>query len=98
MATFPPDVSNLVENGTQLFFISSESDPVGVATLRNVSLTMKSGEIGYAVSQDYQNRGVATEVVKTFVRKIFLETELRRLMAYIAKKIWLLSGPSNIFS
>lgn len=85
MIDFSSDLSKLIENGTHIFFIRAAKEPVGVVTVRNVSLSMKYAEIGYSLSQAHQNQGIGTKAVAALVEKVFAETDLRRLTAYIAE-------------
>jgi RimJ/RimL family protein N-acetyltransferase/catechol 2,3-dioxygenase-like lactoylglutathione lyase family enzyme len=70
------------------FFIRSSEQLVGTATLKNISHMMMSGEIGYGLGQDFQGQGIGTIAVQQFVDKIFAETQLRRLYAYVAADNW----------
>ncbi len=42
-------------------------------------------EIGYDVGQEFQGRGIGTEAIIHLVAKIFTETSIRRLLAYVAE-------------
>jgi ribosomal-protein-serine acetyltransferase len=68
------------------FLVQWENQIVGAVNLRNISHTMKYGEIGYGVGEEFQGKGIGTESISQFVLKIFKETELRRLFAYVAEE------------
>ena len=67
------------------FFVSWQGKIIGNVSLKNISHMMMYGEIGFGLAQDYQGKGLGTRVVRQFVEKIFLETGLRRLIAYVAE-------------
>lgn len=79
------DLSDLKSAEDFQLFIRWEHNIVGAVNLRNISHTMKYGEIGYGVGEEYQGKGIGTEAIRQFVLKIFNETDLRRLFAYVAE-------------
>src|SRR5215467_10922392 len=62
------------------FFVSWQGNIVGNVSLKNISHMMMYGEIGFGLAQDHQGKGLGTQAVRRFVEKIFLETDLRRLI------------------
>jgi [ribosomal protein S5]-alanine N-acetyltransferase len=56
---------------------------VGNINLKNISLMMQHGELGYTVGEKFQGRGIGTLMVKEMCLKIFRETEMRKLFAYV---------------
>jgi predicted enzyme related to lactoylglutathione lyase len=46
---------------------------------------MRYGEIAYEVGEVYHGRGIGTKAVRKFVDKVFAETALRRIVAYVAE-------------
>lgn len=85
MALMSSDLSNLKAADEFQFFIQHETKLVGTLSLKNISHMMMYGEIGYDVGQEFQGQGIATEAVRQFVAKIFSETSIRRLVAYVAE-------------
>jgi len=67
------------------FFVSWRGEIIGNVSLKNISHMMMYGEIGFGLGQDYQGKGLGTQVVRKFIEKIFWETDLRRLIAYVAQ-------------
>ncbi len=65
------------------WFISAEGQVVGAVSLKNISHSMGYGEIGYGLAESHHGKGIATAAVKLLVEKIFRETNLRRLLAYV---------------
>lgn len=93
-AMFAEEVKQMLSSqGTELgqlrayesyrWFISVDSQIVGAVSLKNISHSMGYGEIGYGVSESHHGKGIATAAVKLLVEKIFRETALRRLLAYV---------------
>jgi ribosomal-protein-alanine N-acetyltransferase len=83
----------LAEAGTDLsmlgkyerfsWFISVDGIAVGVLSLKNISHSMSYAEIGYSVTESHQGKGIATAAARLMVDKIFAESKLRRLFAYV---------------
>jgi [ribosomal protein S5]-alanine N-acetyltransferase len=65
------------------WFVLRGADLVGHVSLGNVNQTMKFAEIAYAIDEVYQNQGIATAVLPIFVKKVFGETDLRKLIAHV---------------
>jgi len=65
------------------WFIRVEGRVAGSVSLKNVSPSMGYGEIGYGVGAAHQRKGIGTAAVKLLVEKVFSESALRRLMAYV---------------
>jgi len=78
------DLSSLQGAKEFQFFVRHESEIVGVVGLVNISHMMMYGEIGYSFVERFHGRGIGTAAVSALVSKIFRETEMRRLMAYVA--------------
>ncbi|HEY8269858.1 MAG TPA: GNAT family protein [Pseudobdellovibrionaceae bacterium] len=85
MQSCSSDLSNLKAAEEFQFFIQWTGQLVGTVSLKNVSFMMSYGEIGYGVGEEYQGKGIGSEGIRTFVSKIFSETSLRRLFAYVAE-------------
>jgi RimJ/RimL family protein N-acetyltransferase len=65
------------------WFISAEGQVVGAVSLKNISHSMGYGEIGYGLAESHHGKGIATAAVSLLLGKIFRETNLRRLLAYV---------------
>jgi ribosomal-protein-alanine N-acetyltransferase len=65
------------------WFISVDGQVVGAVSLKNISHSMGYGEIGYGLAESHHGKGIATAAVRLLVEKIFRETNLRRLLAYV---------------
>ena len=65
------------------WFISFDGQIVGTVSLKNISHSMGYGEIGYGLSESHHGKGIATAAVRLLVDKVFAETNLRRLVAYV---------------
>lgn len=78
------DLSDLKAAPSFMFFACLDSQPVGTLSLKNISPMMGLGELGYGIDEPFHGRGIGTRALRMFVEKIFSETDLRRLFAYIA--------------
>src|SRR5215469_4847594 len=76
-------LSDLKKFESYRWFISVEREIVGAVSLKNISHSMGYAEIGYGVAASHHGRGIATAAVRLLVEKIFRETDLRRLLAYV---------------
>jgi [ribosomal protein S5]-alanine N-acetyltransferase len=65
------------------WFVEAEGEVVGNVSLKNINTTMYYADIGYGVSETHQGKGIATEAVRLVIQKIFSETKLRKIMAYV---------------
>src|SRR5262249_8528923 len=52
-------------------------------SLKNISHSMCYGEIGYGIAETHQGKGIATAAVRLLVSRVFTESKLRRLIAYV---------------
>jgi RimJ/RimL family protein N-acetyltransferase len=77
------DLSSLGKYESFRWFISVDGQVVGALSLKNVSHSMSYGEIGYGVAESHQGKGIATAAIRLLVDKIFTESMLRRLIAYV---------------
>ena len=80
------DLSDLNSAEEFVFFIRHDNTLVGTVTLKNINHMMMYAEIGYGIDANYQGRGLGTGAVRLLVNKIFSETKLRRLMAFVAEE------------
>jgi ribosomal-protein-alanine N-acetyltransferase len=65
------------------WFISIDRQVVGTVSLKNISHSMSYGEIGYGISESHQGKGITTAAVRLLIDKIFTESTLRKLVAYV---------------
>jgi RimJ/RimL family protein N-acetyltransferase len=68
------------------WFVGLDEDVVGSVSLKNISHSMGYTEIGYGIAQKHQRRGIATAAVRLLVDKVFSETALRKLIAFVHDK------------
>lgn len=78
------DLSNLSVAKEFQFFVRWNDQLVGVVNLNNVNLMMMTAELGYGIGQEFQGKGLGTEAIRCFVDKVFNETKLRKLYAFVA--------------
>jgi len=77
------DLSDLKKHESFRWFISVDGQVVGTVSLKNISHSMSYGEIGYGTSESHQGKGITTAAVEVLIEKIFTESTLRRLLAYV---------------
>lgn len=77
------DLSDLRKHESFRWFISFDGQIVGTVSLKNISHSMRYAEIGYGTSQSHQGKGITTAAVRVLIEKIFTESTLRRLLAYV---------------
>jgi len=65
------------------WFVGFENEVVGAVSLKSISHSMGYAEIGYGIAESHHRRGIATAAVGLVVDKVFAETELRRLIAFV---------------
>lgn len=68
------------------WFIEAECGAVGSVSLKNISHSMGYAEIGYGIAEGHYGKGIATEAVRILVGKVFQDTCLRKLMAFVHDK------------
>lgn len=77
------DLSSLKRHESFRWFISLDGQVVGALSLKNISHSMGYGEIGYGISESHQGKGITTSALRFLIDKIFTESPLRRLLAYV---------------
>jgi len=77
------DLSCLEKHESFCWFVSAAGQVVGSVSLKNISHSMCYGEIGYGISEPNHGKGIATAAVRLLVNRIFTESKLRRLIAYV---------------
>lgn len=77
------DLSQVGKAESFRWFISVGGEAVGSISLKNISLSMGYGELGYGVAESHHGKGIATAALRLLIEKIFAESTLRRLLAYV---------------
>ena len=77
------ELSDLRKFESYRWFTSVEGQVVGSVSLKNISHSIAYGEIGYGIAESHHGKGIATAAVRLLVEKIFRETNLRKLLAYV---------------
>jgi [ribosomal protein S5]-alanine N-acetyltransferase len=77
------DLSDLKKYTAYRWFVALDGMIVGNVALKNISHSMGYAEIGYGVAEAYHRKGIATTAVRLLVEKVFAETALRKLIAYV---------------
>lgn len=77
------DLSELQEGITYRWIIRSDGRVGGSVAIKEVNLVMRVAELSYGVAQALQGRGVATRAVGMALDRVFEQTALRRLVAYV---------------
>jgi RimJ/RimL family protein N-acetyltransferase len=80
------ELSDLRKFDTYRWFVSLDAEIVGSVSLKNISHSMGYAEIGYGIAQTHHRQGIATAAVGLLVDKVFTETPLRKLMAFVHDK------------
>jgi [ribosomal protein S5]-alanine N-acetyltransferase len=74
------------EFGFRWFIQTEDGRVVGNISLKNISLMMGYGEIGYGIGEEFQCQGIATAAIGELLRRLFSETPLRRIIAIVHEK------------
>jgi len=77
------DLADLRKYESYRWFISVDGQVCGTVSLKNISHSMGYGELGYGVAESHQGNGIATAAVGILIEKIFRQSNLRKLMAYV---------------
>jgi ribosomal-protein-alanine N-acetyltransferase len=80
------DMSDLRSHESYRWFVQYDGGVVGNVSLKNISHMMSYGEIGYAIAEAYQGKGIATAALRMFIEKTYSESSLRKLLAYVHDK------------
>lgn len=76
-------LSDVRKHKSYRWFVEHEGTVVGNVSLKSINHRMRFGEIGYGFGQDHHGRGLATAAVRLLVDKVFTETDLRKLLAFV---------------
>jgi ribosomal-protein-alanine N-acetyltransferase len=77
------DLSRIGKSESFRWFISADGQVVGNLSLKNISHSMGYGELGYGIAESHHGKGIATAALRLLIDKIFAESSLRRLLAYV---------------
>jgi ribosomal-protein-alanine N-acetyltransferase len=80
------DLADLKKHESYRWFVALDSLIVGSVSLKNISHSMAYAEIGYGIAETHHRRGIATAAVGLLVKKVFTETALRKLIAFVHDK------------
>jgi ribosomal-protein-alanine N-acetyltransferase len=80
------DLTHLKKHESYRWFVVLDSQVVGSVSLKNISHSMAYAEIGYGIAEAHHRRGIATAAVGLLVKKVFTETALRKLLAFVHDK------------
>lgn len=78
------DLNDLKKFESYRWFVKTEEGIIGTVSLSSINHMMKFAEIGYGVGEEFQGRGLGTKSVKLLLDKIFIQTDLRKLIAYVS--------------
>jgi ribosomal-protein-alanine N-acetyltransferase len=65
------------------WFIQSDGEFVGNINCQNLNKQMLTAEVGYNVIFSARSKGIASSSLRTLTQKLFAETPLRKLIAYV---------------
>lgn len=80
------DFSTFAKSPSYFWFIEIATEKVGYVSMQNINNMMLTAEISYVVSPHARLQGIATTAVRLISNKAFLETPLRKLVAYVHEK------------
>ncbi|MDP2310895.1 MAG: GNAT family protein [Pseudomonadota bacterium] len=82
-AVLESERSELDGAGNYRWFVHLGGHVVGSVSLKNVNTQMGYAELGYGFCETSHGRGVGTAAVRLVVARVFAETSLRKLVAYV---------------
>lgn len=71
---------------TYRWFIEQGQSVVGHVSLNSINHVMNFWEIAYVVGQSFQGTGIGTKSVRLLIEKVFNETHLRKIIAFVHDK------------
>ena len=66
------------------WMVNERDAAVGYVALNNANWRMCYGEIGYGIAESHHGKGLGTLAVKMLAEKVFKESNLERLIAYVS--------------
>jgi len=86
MELMSSDLSKLNDYEEFRFFLQFQDQLIGTINIQEINHTMMYCEIGYVIGEAFQGKGFASRGVELFVEKVFKETQLRKIFAYVAQE------------
>ena len=68
------------------WFVRLGEEIVGTVSLHNIKRADRVAEVGAIIGEEGQGRGTGARAVGMLVKKVFAETGLRKLLAYVNEK------------
>lgn len=68
------------------WFVRRGEEIVGTVSLHSIKRGDRVAEVGAMIGEEYQGYGIGACAVGMLVKKVFAETRLRKLLAYVNKK------------
>lgn len=84
MLGYSHDLSNIYSGKDFKLVLREENQILALIGLSQINKMMKTAEIGYQVSPQHRQKGIGVIVVREFVKKVFRQTDLRKIVATIA--------------
>jgi len=84
LALSVPDLSD-PEKQEHRWIVQWRGESVGIVSILRPSFRLGIAEVSYHIAQAYHRKGIATLAVTALVDRVFNETELARLYAYISE-------------
>lgn len=78
------DLSELYSGKDFKWAIIENEEIIALIGINQINKMMKTAEVGYQVSPNHRKKGIGTKVVRNFVKMIFADTDLRKIVATIA--------------
>lgn len=77
------DLKDLWMTPSFRWFIERDGQLVANVSLKTINKQMLTAEIGYGVGEEFHGQGIGTQAVRLLIKKVFEETELRKLIAFV---------------
>lgn len=68
------------------WFVRRGEEIVGTVSLHSIKRGNRVAEVGALIGEEYQGHGVGARAIGMLVMKVFAETRLRKLLAYVNEK------------
>ncbi|MEW5907217.1 MAG: GNAT family N-acetyltransferase [Elusimicrobiota bacterium] len=68
------------------WFVRAGDEIVGTVSLHSIKRGDKVAEVGAMIGEEYQGRGIAARALGMLVDKVFAETDMRKLLAFVNEK------------
>ena len=84
LAKIGSDLSDRSVDSYRWMVESSDGTIVGSVSFKAISWRMGHGEIGYGIAESQHGKGIGKAAVALLVDKLFAETDIHKLIAYVA--------------